>query len=56
MTFMTHETMDYCYDQVWGIIIVLKLSYDLPNKPVPNLMSSCDLVPIRDKLTTGSQQ
>ena len=31
------------------------MSYDLPHKPVPKLMSSHDLVPIRDKLATGSQ-
>ena len=31
------------------------MSYDLPYKPVPKLMNSRDLVPIRDKLATGLQ-
>ena len=35
--------------------IVLILSYDLPHEPVPKLMSSRDIVPIRDKLATGSR-
>ena len=35
-----HETINYCYDQIWEITIVLKLSYDLPHEPVPKLMSS----------------
>ena len=29
--------------------------YDLAHEPVPKLMSSRDLVPIRDKLATGSR-
>ena len=48
-----HETTNYCYDQIWEMTIVLKLSYDLPHEPVPKLMSSRDIVPIRDKLATG---
>ena len=35
-----HETINYYYDQIWEITIVLKLSYDLPHEPVPKLMSS----------------
>ena len=31
------------------------MSYDLPHEPVPKLMNSCDLVPICDKLATGSK-
>ena len=43
-----HETINYCCDQIWEMTIVLKLSYDLPHEPVPKLMSSRVLVPIRD--------
>ena len=51
-----HETINYYYDQIfWEISILLKLSYDLPHEPLLKFMSSHDLVPIRDKLTTGSQ-
>ena len=54
ITFMrqlvTVMTINYCYDQIWEITIVFKLSYDLTHEPVPKLMSSCDLVPIRNKL------
>ena len=45
-----HEIIDYCDDQIWEITIVLKLSYDLPHEPVLKLVSSHDLVPIRDIL------
>ena len=40
-----HETINYCYDQIWEITIALKFSYDLPHEPVPKLMSSRYLVP-----------
>ena len=45
-----HETINYCYDQIWEITIALKLSYDLPHEPVPKLMSSHDLVPFATNL------
>ena len=51
-----HETINYCYDQIWEMTIVLKLSYDLPHEPVPKLMSSRVLVPIRDIKTYANVQ
>ena len=45
-----NDTINYCYDQIWEITIVLKLNYHLVPKPVPKFMSSHDLVPIRNKL------
>jgi len=48
---MTFMKINYHYDQMWKITI--GLFYDLVHKSVPKLMSSYDLVPIRDKLATG---
>ena len=46
-----HETINYRYDQIWKITIVLKSSYDLVHEPGLKFMSSRNLVPIpiRDK-------